>query len=650
MCKRHCSSFPLGEAIEALLAWFAIYTILQLQLKFNLLSPITQRSNVMILELQNAILEMIATGEPLAATIERLCVQVEAAVPGILVSVLTVRGHALHTLAGPSLPGSYSAAIDNLKIGPLAGSCGSAAHFGHPVIVTDIETDPRWHDFKALASPLGFKACWSTPIKCGERIAGTFAFYYREHRGPSAVEEKIVDACVHLCSIAIERHERVLERERLTYTDALTGLPNRARFNRVLAEELAESDRAWGILLADIDNLKLVNDTFGHAAGDALIQVVAARISNVVAPDRAFRLGGDEFAVIVQGEGGIDLSAEADKIRVALSPPTECDGHVVFPAATIGGALGEGDGSSVQIRQNADVALYHAKERSRGQYVEYHPGLGTALTRRFRAIRDVGVALAEDRLDAHYQPIVRLDTREVVGFEALCRMTTSSGEIIAAANFHEATKDAHIAAELTQRMLSRVASDIRTWLDMGLPLQHVGINLSAVDFHAGNLRERLCRVFGDAGVPLEHIILEVTESVYLGQRDHVVADEIKALRAKGLRVALDDFGTGFASLTHLLTVPVDIIKIDKSFVDRLVPGDAAIFIVEGLMGIARNLGIRVVAEGIETEMQADQLLKFGCTLGQGYLYSKAVDRRAATGILQRFAQPLGDNTLRSRVS
>ena len=261
--------------------------------------------------------------------------------------------------------------------------------------------------------------------------------------------------------------------------------------------------------------------------------------------------------------------------------------------------------------------MYHAKERSRGHFIEYSPGLGTAFTRRFRAIRDVGLALADNRIDAHYQPIVWLGTGEVVGFEALCRTTTPLGEIIAAANFHEATKDAHVAAELTQRMLVRVANDMRGWLDSGLPFQHVGINLSAADFHAGHLQERLCTIFADAGVPLKHVILEVTESVYLGQRDHVVADEIKSLRNRGMRVALDDFGTGFASLTHLLTVPVDIIKIDKSFVERLVPGDGAVIIVKGLLGIANELGLRVVAEGIETDAQLDQLLSFGCRLGQG---------------------------------
>jgi len=595
----------------------------------------------MILRLQNAILEMIAKGETLKTTIETLCVQVEAIVPGIVCSVLSLEGECLHPLAGPSLPPHYTAALDNLTIGPAVGSCGTAAFTRIAVAVTDIETDPKWQDFKALALPLGFRACWSSPILSGDRVLATFAFYYRECRGPTDFEQRIVDACVHLCAIAIERDERVLERQRLTYTDALTGLPNRARFNQVLAARRQAMTHPWGILLADIDNLKLVNDTFGHAAGDDLIQVVANRIADLMPPERTFRLGGDEFAVILEGDRHLDLASDAARILAALKQPSRCSGHVVFPAATLGGAVSGLGEQPDEIQHNADVALYHAKERNRGQYVEYFPGLGTAITRRFRAIRDVGIALTEDRIHAYYQPIIRLDTREVVGFEALCRMTTPSGEVIAAANFHEATKDAHIAGELTQRMLARVSADIRRWLDMGLPFQHVGINLSAADFHAGNLKERLSRAFADAGVPLEQIILEVTESVYLGQREHVVADEIQALRAMGLRVALDDFGTGFASLTHLLTVPVDIIKIDKSFVERLVPGDAGVIIVEGVMGIARKLGIKVVAEGIETVAQAEHLAALGCALGQGYLFSRAVDRDAATDMLQRCGQKPG---------
>ncbi|MGN7295416.1 sensor domain-containing phosphodiesterase [Rhizobium sp. SAFR-030] len=593
----------------------------------------------MLLELQNVVLEMIARGEPLPKTLDKLCRDVELIADDVICSVLAVVGDRLRPLAGPSLPAAYSAALEGIPIGPSVGSCGTAAFLGEAVTVIDLEHDPRWADFKHLALQLNANACWSTPIFSNGRVVATFAFYFRELRGPTTVEQQIVAACVNLCAIAIEREERVRERQRLTYIDALTGLPNRARFNVVLAEQAARQGRWWGVLIADLDNLKLVNDTFGHSSGDGLICIAGERLAAAIPEGRTFRIGGDEFAIVIDGETAIDLEAEASKILATIKEPASCHGHVVVPSVTIGGAIAKQGDTPDQVRQSADIALYHAKERSKGNYVHYNSGMGTAFTRRFRAIRDVGLALAEGRITAHYQPIVRLDTGEVVGFEALCRMMTKNGTIISAANFHEATRDAHVASDLTECMLLKVARDMRDWIDSGLPLQHVGINLAAADFHARNLKERLSRIFGETGVPLKHVILEVTESVYLGHGEHVVADEIRGLRSLGMRVALDDFGTGFASLTHLLTVPIDIIKIDKSFVDRLALEEGAGVIVEGVINIANRLGIKVVAEGIETEEQLERLLSFGCSLGQGYLFSKAVDITAATLLLQHFGQP-----------
>ena len=597
----------------------------------------------MILKLQNTILEMIARGEALQATIERLCVETEALLIGTVCSVLLVRDERLQALAGPSLPQSFQEALDGLPIGGFIGSCDTTAFQGEAVTVTEIEHDPLWAGFNAIALPLGFKARWSTPICSGGRVVATFTFYFQDCRGPNELEQRIVNACTHLCAIAIERDDRVRERQRLTYTDVLTGLPNRAAFNQVLSALAGRAGGGWAVILADLDNLKVINDTFGHGAGDELIQIVAKRIDAVAGTGRAFRIGGDEFAVVVESDTTSPLSTLAGRLLEAIKGQAHCGDHVVLPSATLGGCVASRDEPADQVRQGADVALYHAKERSRGQFVEHRPGLGTALTRRFRAIRDVSLALVEKRIHPYYQPIVRLDSGEVVGFEALCRMSKASGDIIAAANFHEATKDAHVAAELTQCMLQRVARDMRSWLNRGLPLQHVGINLSAADFHAGRLQERICTVFADAGVPLDHVILEVTESVYLGHRDHVVADEIKLLRSCGMRIALDDFGTGFASLTHLLTVPVDIIKIDKSFVDRLTPDDGAVVIVEGLVSIANKLGLRVVAEGIETDLQLEQLVSFGCKLGQGYLFSRAVDADAAASLMALYGQHVGND-------
>ncbi len=594
----------------------------------------------MLLSLQNSILEMIARGEDLKATADLLCREIEKLVPELACSILTIdAGGLLRVLAAASLPASYSTAIDGAAIGPNAGSCGTAAFRREPVTVTDIETDPLWEGYRDLILPLGYRACWSSPIIARDgNVLGTFAFYYRTRRDPSALEQQIVNRCVHLCAIAMEREAVEARNRKLAFFDPLTGLGNRASFAAAMCQTRWAVPDQFGLLLIDIDHLKVVNDTSGHATGDVLIQEVAARIASVAQPGRAYRIGGDEIAVVVIGDrASLAVGRCAADILAVMSVPFQTGGQTIVPSVTIGSAVYDRDGGDGEtLRQNADVALYHAKENIRGGYTAYEPGLGTTITQRFNAIRRVSAALDDARVEAHYQPIVRLDTAEVVGVEALCRLREAEGQLIPAKDFFQAMSDAQVACHLTDRMLAHIAGDVRAWLDMGLPFQHVGINVTSADFQRGDIDYRILAAFDAHKVPLHHVILEVTESVYMGEgNDRMVAKSVEALRASGLRVALDDFGTGYASLTHLLDFPVDIIKIDKGFVDRLTPGDAGVAIVEGVIGIAKKLGILIVAEGIETAAQATELQRLGCVLGQGYHYARPAEARAITPILQR---------------
>ncbi|ODT43330.1 MAG: diguanylate cyclase [Methylobacterium sp. SCN 67-24] len=595
-----------------------------------------------LLHVENRILRLVANGASLSETTRELCLEVEAHLPGVVCTVMSVdRSGLLHPLATPSLPEEYAHALDGVMIGPEVGSCGTAAYMRTPIGVTDIASDPRWAKYKHPALAVGLNACWSYPIIAGNGDPiGVLALYFRECRAPDDKEKSVIAICMDLCCVALRIHERAIDQERRANIDALTGLPNRAAFNAALDRVPCDEPGSWGLFVLDLDNLKIVNDTFGHLAGDALIQTAASRVARVMAPDVTFRLGGDEFAVLIQSPAALsDLDRAAERIFGALEVAASCEGHMVVPRATIGGAvLGETEVTAAAVSEAADFALYHAKETGRGGFVRYWPGIGTRITRRRDSIRDVGDALAENRIGAHYQPVVRLDTGEIIGLEALCRMRTRGGELIAARAFHEATTDAHVAAELTARMLTTVASDMRRWLDEGLLIQHVSINVSTADFYTGSITGKLKDVFGRAGVPLNHLILEVSEHVYFGRRDRVVAREIEAVRAAGVLVALDDFGTGYASLTHLLNVPVDIIKIDQAFVARLWPDDPSMVIVEGLIDIARRLNIRVVAEGIEAEVQASQLWSMGCKLGQGFAFAHPADSETTEALLRRHAQ------------
>jgi diguanylate cyclase (GGDEF)-like protein len=609
--------------------------------------------SALLLRLQTEILETVACGEPLVAVADLLCRRAEVLAPGVICSVLTVDADGvLHPLAAPSLPLAYSSALDDLPCGPMAGSCGTAAFRNEPVIVTDIATDPLWDDYRALAQPLGLRACWSTPI-CDRdgRVVGTFAFYYRTSRGPDELERSIVQTCVRLCAIAIE-HEEVRQRNyRLAYFDALTGLPNRGHFNEILSRAITERE-SFGLLLVDIDHLKLVNDTVGHIFGDMLIRTVAERIAGCHPSLTACRLGGDEFAVLVADcETHAGLEEAATHMLASVRGLIQAGEQTIDPHITVGGALFGPDGlDGASLSQNADFALYHAKETRRGGYVRFTPGLRTSMVERANVVRAVDHALAERRIIAHYQPIVRLDTAEVVGLEALARMRMPDGRIATAGEFHAALADPRVAWHLTGQMLTQIAADIRHWLDLGIDFQHVGINVTSGDFQRGDLERRIVETFERSGVSLKHVVLEVNESVYMGGNDQMVPRAVKALRERGLLVALDDFGTGFASLTHLLSFPVDIIKIDRSFVARLGSDPACDVVVGSIIDIAHKLDMRLVAEGIETPEQARILSQLSCTMGQGYLYARPCGMEDATRLLTLFAQKAGETAEQRRTA
>lgn len=554
---------------------------------------------------------MIARGAPLVETVRQICKAIEERLLSVRCVIQTVDDEGrLHPMALVDLPG---------------GTPSTA-----PGEMVDIAVPAQ------SAEP-----CWSTFITGETDIPiGRVALYPRTPGGAVEITENVIATCVDLCALAFIRHEHTVDRDRRATLDVLTGLPNRAAFDAALAGLPCDAPGSWAVLMIDLDNLKVVNDVFGHPAGDALIRVAASRIAAVMSQEVMFRLGGDEFAVIIrESETLADLDGEARRIFAALEEPADCAGHMVTPAATIGGAvLAAGDIDAPTVYQNADFALYHAKETGRGGFVRYWPGIDTRITHRIKAIHFVSTAIAEDRIGAHYQPIVRLDNFEIIGIEALCRLRRRDGEIVAAHAFREATSDVQVATAVTDRMLSIAARDVRRWLDDGIPFHLVGVNVSIADFYAGDLLRKLNSCFGRARVPLDHLIIEVNEDIWMGRNDKIVAREVKRLRENGVRVALDNFGIGQASLTHLVDVPVDAIKIDRSLVARLWPDEPTTAIVKGMINIADQLGIHVVAEGIEAEVQASQLWSMGCGLGQGFAFSRPVDSTAMTTLLRRHSE------------
>jgi EAL domain-containing protein (putative c-di-GMP-specific phosphodiesterase class I) len=255
-------------------------------------------------------------------------------------------------------------------------------------------------------------------------------------------------------------------------------------------------------------------------------------------------------------------------------------------------------------------------------------------------VRDVAVALDEHRIEAVYQPIVQLDTRKVIALEALCRLRLPTGELVSASEFKDATTDAKVATALTSRMLERVIDDLAAWRARNVPLPEIVLNVSAADFYAGDLLRKIEVALRGLDFPLSKLTLDVSEDVAASRSDKVVSRQIARLRRHGVRVALDEFGRGQASLTHLIDMSVDEIVIARSFVERLWPADPALVVVQGLIAIARELEIRVVAQGVETEVQASQLWAMGCRYGQGFAFSPALNAETAGEFLHRHGQDI----------
>jgi EAL domain-containing protein (putative c-di-GMP-specific phosphodiesterase class I) len=279
---------------------------------------------------------------------------------------------------------------------------------------------------------------------------------------------------------------------------------------------------------------------------------------------------------------------------------------------------------SREVLKNADVALYAAKAAGRATVTMYDSSLRNDMQRRLAMVQLARNAIADDRVIPYYQPKLDLQSGTVDGFEALLRWRTPRGRIGQPAAIEAAFEEMEVAAALSDRMIDRVITDMRGWLDRGIAFKHVAVNASAAEFRRDNFAERVLDRLARAEIPTRCFQIEVTETVFLGRGAEYVHRALALLNTQGIKIALDDFGTGYASLRHLKKFPVDIIKIDRSFVREMEvdPGDEAI--VRAVINLGKSLGIHVVAEGIESQAQSERLVRLGCDFGQGFLFSKAV--------------------------
>jgi diguanylate cyclase (GGDEF)-like protein/PAS domain S-box-containing protein len=448
-------------------------------------------------------------------------------------------------------------------------------------------------------------------------------------------DDATVSGIVVTLSDVTERRQLERELTHQAFHDSLTGLANRVLYTDRLGHALARANRdgsVVGVLFIDLDDFKIVNDTLGHAVGDQLLVAVAERISGALrADDTAARLGGDEFAALIENVQHPDAVEEtAERILLALSEPFTLNGESLHTVASIGiTTTPEADNADELLRQ-ADLALYVAKGAGKGQWRRYQSDLHSAMVERLELRSALDHAVNQGHFLLQYQPIVDLRTDEAVGFEALVRWHHPVRGTISPDQFIEVAEESGLIVPIGRWVLDQALHTIAHWQRI-LPrgrLQYISVNVSVRQFRASGFVDQVRKSLEYAGVDPRCLMLEITETLLM-RDDEQIWNDLATLRELGVRIAIDDFGTGYSSLGYLRQRPIDVLKIDKSFIDDMVDSPQQLALVTGIVSLAQTLNLTVVAEGIESVRHRDLLATLGCPLGQGYLFSRPVSATEA---------------------
>jgi diguanylate cyclase (GGDEF)-like protein/PAS domain S-box-containing protein len=447
-----------------------------------------------------------------------------------------------------------------------------------------------------------------------------------------------------------EQHHAAAAIERLAHRDALTGLANRytleARLDQLVADA-RRHERRLAVMFLDMDNFKGVNDTLGHAVGDRFLCEVAARLGNAVRDnDIVARIGGDEF-VVVLGDFGQEQDAMqvAAKLLDALAHPIVLDAHTLHTSASLGMSFFPKDGQDRgALMQSADIAMYHAKNAGKGVYRRFDAAMMAATTQRQSMEHRLREAVQAGQFILHYQP--QMDARQncPVGVEALIRWQQADGTLTSPLEFIPLAEELGLINQIGEWALRTACSDLARWLRDGLQTMGVAVNLSAVQLRDPTLPQRIVRALGDSGLPAHCLTLEVTESVAMEDPESSII-LLETIRALGVQLAIDDFGTGYSSLAYLKRLPLDYIKLDRAFVQDLESDSNDAAICAATIGLAHNLGLEVVAEGVETTAQQQYLAGLRCDTFQGFLFSRPLPADAAFAWLRSAAWEPGADDL-----
>ena len=425
-----------------------------------------------------------------------------------------------------------------------------------------------------------------------------------------------------------ERVEVAAQLEEKAFHDELTGLPNRSLLLERLADALhraSRHDRMVGVLFLDLDRFKVVNDSLGHGVGDELLSETARRLEQTIRPDDTVaRLGGDEFVVVIGNMvRTTDALVAAERVRSAVAQPVTLGNESTVVTTSVGIAIAFGDESPAELLQDADTAMYRAKEGGRDRAEMFDDHLRAQAVRRHSVEQTLRSALENKRIEVHFQPLVRISDGSVVGAEALARIRTPEGELLQPVEFIDVAEDSGLIADLGSQVLTLAFQRVARWSKNANRPFSMAVNVSARQLADPTFPTLVGEALEKNNLEPQQVALEFTESALIAANP-VTEQVLGELTELGIRMGLDDFGTGFSSMTYLKRFPINFLKIDRTFVAGLDSNDDDTAIVTGTVALAHSLGLQVVAEGVETEPQLQQLQKLQCDLAQGFHFSEPV--------------------------
>ncbi len=520
-----------------------------------------------------------------------------------------------------------------------AGLPGRVLSTKKPAWISDVTKDPQFLRAK-LASDIGVKAAFGFPVWVRNEIVAVLEFFADQILSP---DEHLLEVMAHVGTQLGRVVERKRAEDRLSYLahhDTLTGLPNRTFFIERLQQAVMEADaheRLVGVMFIDLDHFKNINDTLGHDAGDLLIRAVAERLTGCVrAQDTVSRMSGDEFTLVLSDMGHVDDATRvAEKILHVLSAPFYISERELFVTPSIGVTLYPFDDRDIEgLLRNADIAMYRAKELGRNNYQFYTAELTARAHRRLTLAGALHRAIQHHEFQIYYQPIIDLDRGAIGGIEALLRWSHAEWGLMEPALFVPLAEETGLIIPIGEWVVHEACRQTRAWQVMGYPDLRVAVNLSARQFQQKNLIAVITSALQASELDPAHLELEITESAIM-QNTEASISALRDIAKLGVRLAIDDFGIGYSALSYLKRFPIDILKIDQSFI-RDIPQDMDdSAIASAIIAMAHALGIRVIAEGVETEEQMAFLKARRCSSVQGFYFSEPLCAEDMLALLEK---------------